>query len=166
MLRVQRLTERKFLRMSETEVPTHSNARIESFDAEVHCAVNISQVRQLDPVKKYLKTFYSNLHRQFFWEFLLTDRQMIVLVIACKVNRHHRSVYNFNLIKCHKECFAVENFPNSVLLIVVVGIWKVTGNYKSIGQSRRGKLWLAVRPWQDEQSVVTPFNYYFWCSSR
>ena len=78
MLWVQRFTEWKFLRMSESQVPTHSNAGIESLDTEVHSAVNISQVGELDPMKKYIETFCLNLHRQFFWAFLpRTDRQMI-----------------------------------------------------------------------------------------
>ena len=52
--------------MSESQVPTHSNAGIESLDTKVHGAVNISQVRELDPMKKYIETFCLNLHRQFF----------------------------------------------------------------------------------------------------
>ena len=52
VLGIQRFAEWKFLRMSEGQIFAHSNAGIECLDTKVHSAVNISQVRELDPAAR------------------------------------------------------------------------------------------------------------------
>ena len=46
--------------MSEGQIFAHSNAGIECLDTKVHSAVNISQVRQLDPAARSNVTNITN----------------------------------------------------------------------------------------------------------
>ena len=51
VLWVQRFTQGEFLWVSEPQVSGHAHTRVEGLHAEVHRAVDISQVWQLDPAK-------------------------------------------------------------------------------------------------------------------
>ena len=53
MLGVQWIAEGELLRVAQLQVPAHLHTRVERLHAEVHRAVQVSQIWQLDPVHQH-----------------------------------------------------------------------------------------------------------------